>query len=286
MSSSFSYLTTLFPTTGGGSGNTLLDAIYGFTKGTGSSGQDPILALRSAEQNETKDIALTAKTPEVKGVVAAFTAAVNKASSLNQALANPTVMKVLLTASGMSDQLGYTALATKALTSDLSDPKSLVNRLSDKRWKTLAETYNFASNGMAALQSPKAIAAIAQQYAKAVWQTNADSVAPGLTNALYFKANAGGVTSVDQILGDPSLRTVVTTALGIPLEIAFQPLTTQEKAITSRLDISKLQDPKFVEQFTQRYLIANRQNAGGTGTTTASSTSMTALAVQARGILV
>ena len=47
------------------------------------------------------------------------------------------------------------------------------------------------------------------------------------------------------------LRTVVTTALGIPLQIAFQPLEAQERAITSQLDISQLQDPKFVETFAQ-----------------------------------
>ena len=284
MSISLSYLTTLFPSRSG-SGNGLLDAIYGINQGPGSSGQNSLQALQSAEKNESKDIAITAATPEVKGVVAAFTAAVNKATSLNQALADPTVMKVLLTASGMSDQAGYTALATKALTSDLSDPNSLVNQLSDTRWKTLAETYNFASHGLAALQSPTALATIGQQYAKAVWQTNADSVAPGLTNALYFKANAAGVTSVDQILGDPSLRSVVTTALGVPLEIAFQPLMTQEKAITSRLDITKLQDPKFVEQFTQRYLIAKSGDSSSNNSTT-SPASITALAVRAGGILV
>ncbi len=62
-------------------------------------------------------------------------------------------MNVLLTANGMSDQIGYTALATKALTSNLSDPNSLANTLTDTRWKTLAETYNFHANGLSSIQN-------------------------------------------------------------------------------------------------------------------------------------
>ncbi len=52
------------------------------------------------------------------------------------------------------------------------------------------------------------------------------------------------------------MRKVVTTALGIPLQIAFQPLQAQEKAISAQLDITKFKDPKFVESFVQRYLLA------------------------------
>jgi hypothetical protein len=72
---------------------------------------------------------------------------VNAARNVTQLLSNPAVTNVLLTANGMSDQIGYTALAIKALTSDLSDPSSLVNTLSDTRWKTLAQTYNFGKRG-------------------------------------------------------------------------------------------------------------------------------------------
>ena len=48
---------------------------------------------------------------------------------------------------------------------------------------------------------------------------------------------------------------MVLTALNIPVQIAYQPLAAQEQAITSRLDVTKLQDPKFVQTFVQRYLL-------------------------------
>jgi hypothetical protein len=73
----------------------------------------------------------------------------------------------------------------------------------------------------------------------------------------------------------------VTTALGLPLEIAVQPLEAQEKAITSQLDISQFKSPKFVEQFIQRYLVAEAANA-----TSSAPASLDSLATAASGLVV
>jgi hypothetical protein len=281
MSGSLSYLTSLF-SSAFGAGDPLLNTLYGGGSQMPGSAGTPVQALQSAELNQTQDIKLTAAQPTVQHTITAFTQAVKGAKSVAQLLANPAVMKVLLTANGMSDQIGYTALVTKVLTSNLKDPNSLANRLSDGRWKTLAQTYDFATNGLKAIQDPKTLATIANGYAQVTWQATQDQVTPGLSNALAFKARASTITSVDQILGDPIMRDVVTTALGVPKQIAFQTLNAQEQAISSRIDLKKFQDPKFVETFVQRYLIANAAN----NTDSSSSTpDMITLAVQSRSNL-
>ena len=280
MSGSLSYLTSLFSASFG-AGDTVLDAIYGI--GSTASTQDPVQALASAEANQTQDVKITAAQPMVQSAINAFTQAVNSAKSMTQLLANPAFMNVLLTANGMGDQIGYTALATQALTSNLSDPNSLVNKLSDTRWKTLAGDYNFSSTGLASFQTPTAIASIANAYATATWETSQDTVTPGLSNALAFKAQASTITSVDQILGNPTMRTVITTALGIPEQIAFQDINAQEQAISTRLDITKFKSPAFVETFIKQYLIADAASASSSSSSTPD---LTTLAVQAQGVLV
>jgi len=277
MSGSVSYLTSLF-SSAFGSGDPLLNALY--STGSWSTGQTPVQALTSAEQNQTQDIKLTAAQPTVQHTITAFTQAVTGAKTVAQILANPTVMKVLLTANGMSDMVGYTALVTKVLTSNLADPNSLANTLPDTRWKTLAQTYDFATNGLSGIQNPTTLATIANGYAQVTWQTTQDSVTPGLSNALAFKTKAATITSVDQVLGDPIMRDVITTALGIPKQIAFQTLNAQEQAISTRIDLKKFQDPKFVESFVQQYLIAN---AGSSTASSSSTPDMITLAVQSRG---
>lgn len=274
----------MFPAAGGaGSSAGLLDTLYGLGSTTSSAlNQNPVAALEQAEQNQTKDIAMTAAEPQIARAISAFTQAVQQATSPTQLLDNPTVMQVLLTANGLADQIPYTALAQKTLLSNPSDPHSLVNQLSDSRWLPVVQTYNFANAGLSVIQNPSVVATIANGYAEYSWFNSLDATTPGLSNALTFRSQAAGITSVDQILGNQVAFQVVTGALGIPEQIVFQPLEAQQQAITSRLDISQLQDPKFVESFVQRYLINEAERASASN----SAPNLEALAVQAQGLVV
>ena len=152
MSGSVSYLpgliAGLFPTSAATGTGSLLATLYGSpTSATNALGQNPVTALQQAEQNETQDVKATAEQPAVQRDIAAFTTAVQSATSPQQLLSNPAAMKVLLTANGLADQLPYTALAQKALLSNVSDATSLANTLSDTRWKAVAQTYDFATRG-------------------------------------------------------------------------------------------------------------------------------------------
>ncbi|MBV8912257.1 MAG: DUF1217 domain-containing protein [Acetobacteraceae bacterium] len=227
--------------------------------------------MQQAERDQTKDVAAEANDPSVKRDIDAFKTALSKAKDLPSLLADPTARKVLLTANGLGDQTDYTALATKALMSDPSDTKSLANQLSDQRWLTMAKTYNFAQNGLSTLKDPTVLSTLTNGYAEVMWRQSLDQTTPGLSNALDFRSRASTITSALQILGDSNLRSVVTTALGIPEQIAFQSLDAQEKAITDRVDISKFKDPTFVEQFTRRYLVAAGEATNSSSQTSQSS---------------
>jgi len=258
MAMSAAQLTGLFG--GNVAGGGLLEIAYGLGKAPArSGGGNPVLALRQAERDRARDIGRTAARPEVARDVAAFRAGVAKAASPAALLDDPKVMKVLLTANGLGDQIGATALARKALLSDVSDSNSLANRLGDTRWKAVAQTYDFARQGLDRLRDPKVMATLADAYAEVTWRQELDAATPGLSDALTFREQAGKATSALAILGDPVLRRVVTTTLGLPLQIAFQSVEAQETAITARLDVSKLADAKFVAKFADRYLIARTQ---------------------------
>ena len=141
MGTTLSYLTSLYGTSGGTGSDSMLATLYGFAGQTAaSSGQNPVTALTSAEQGQTKDIKATAADPAVKRAVDAFTAGVSKAKTVQQLLANPAVMQVLMTANGLADQIPYTALAQKTLQSNVNDPKSLANVLTDTRWKSVVQS--------------------------------------------------------------------------------------------------------------------------------------------------
>ncbi len=282
MSGGIDYL-SLYQGSGGG-GDLITPLITQLITGAASSGGDPIAALSVAERNQTADVAATARQPQVQRTLAAFSAAVAKAKTPADLLANPAALTVLLTVNGLGSQSAYTALATKALLSNPNDPKSLASQLSatNTNWKSAAATYQFATKGLAVLRDPATLATISRGYAEVAWRQSLDQTTPGLSNALDFRARAKSIKGVDDILGDATFRTVVTTALGIPPQIAYQDLGAQELAISSRLHVKRLQDPRFVESITQQYLLAE-QSAASSST---SASSLDSLATQASSLVV
>jgi hypothetical protein len=281
MSGSDTVALTLLGALGGANASlSMLQAIYGQTS-AGAPRGDPLTALKQAEANRTTEIARTEQQPEVARDIAAFQKAVAGATDAASLLKNPDFLKVLLTANGLGDQVAYPALAQKALLSDPADKTSLVVRLANQSWTDTNTTYQFGAKGLAVIQDPAVQARLADAYAEVRWRESLDEKTPGLSSALTFRAEAAGVSSAYDILGDKVLRDVVTTALGLPQEIAIQPVETQAAAITSRLDLSRLKDARFVDTLTQRYLLDKQASAA-----TASGPSLDSLAAQAGGLWV
>ncbi len=244
----------------------ILSALYNPNPpSTAVSTGNPITDLKLARANQSADVAREAKQPQVARDIAAFQKAVNGATSLQAVLTNPAVTKVLLTANNLSKYIEYPALAQKALMSDPADSKSLVNQMGDHALLSAAQTYNFAKNGLKALQNPTVVSTIANAYTEVLWRQSLDVATPGLSNALTFLGQAKSITSVDGILGDPTNRAVVLTALGIPPQIAFQSLTAQEQAVSSRVKIADFQKPGYVTSLTDQYLLTMQQQASGNG---------------------
>ncbi len=247
-----------------------------------SSG-NPITDLKLAQQEQTTGVAKEAQQPQIARDIAAFTTAIAGATSIQSALLNPNVQKVLLTANGLVSYIGETALAQKVLLSDPSDPNSLVNKLGNNTWLSTVQTYNFAKNGLSELQNPTVIAAITNAYAEVKWRQGLDQVTPGLANALTFLGQAGSIKTADDVLGNYTNFEVVTTALGIPQTIVFQSITAQEATINAHLDISKLNDRRYVTSLTDQYLLTMQESKHASAT---SGSTLTSLAVTASSGLV
>lgn len=266
----------------------ILNALYSGTSSstpttTFVSSGNPITDLTLAQQEQTQGVAQEAQQPQVANVIHQFTTAVANATSIQQALLNPSVQKVLLTANGLSSYIGETALVQKMLLSDPSDPNSLVNQMSNATWLSTVQTYNFGQNGLAELQNPKVVSALTNGYAEVEWRQGLDQATPGLSNALTFLSQASSISSAYDVLSNDTNFQVVTTALGIPQTIVFQDQSAQVAAINQRLDYSKLQDRQYVTSLTDQYLLTMQENKSSSSS---SGTSLTALSVQASGLVV
>ncbi|WP_376093042.1 DUF1217 domain-containing protein [Roseomonas sp. CCTCC AB2023176] len=192
----------------------------GTAASTGASAAEALAALRraAAPGAEEKGVAQLAKDPTVKADLSRFRDAISRAKDVPTAIRDPRVAKVLLPALGLPDAVDKPGLAARALTSDLKDPESVANRLSDSRWKDAARSLNLSARGLDALRDPAVQARLESGYLSYRWRTAQDEATPGVADALYLRerAAAGTAPSVYEVLGNASLRRVVTGALGLP----------------------------------------------------------------------
>ena len=111
----------------------------------------------------------------------------------------------------------------------------------------------------------RALANLTNGYVQYQYQQGLDDKNAGMADALYFIRNAAAKTDVYGILGNAVMRRVVTGALGLPAQMAVQSVETQARAITARMKLADLQDPKKVQALAQRYVMSQAGTSSGTG---------------------
>ncbi|TDG29226.1 DUF1217 domain-containing protein [Paracraurococcus ruber] len=247
----------------------LANALLGGGTSTTSSGDavSALAALKAAQAPgaEARGVAQEKKDPVTITALKQFDAALAKARDVKAALQDPRVLAVLLPALGLADQAEFPGLVQKALLADPKDPNGLLANLGS-RFSDAAATLNLREKGLAGLKDPAIASRLKDAYLQYQYQKGLDDRNAGLSDALYFLKNAPGETDVFGILGNAVLRRVVTGALGLPSQIAVQPVETQARAITSRLKLEDLQDPKKLQQLAQRYVMAQAGSGTATGT--------------------
>jgi hypothetical protein len=199
------------------------------------------------------------KDPMVKREVDAFRERIGNVGSVEDVFKDYKVMSFVLTASNLGDEVQYPGRAQRILSETAENTDALMNRLTDKRWKSAAEALKFGETGVTTLKSAETIDALAEAYVKIKYEEQLGKQNMAVPYARAFKERIAEAETYYDILGDKVLRDVVTTALGLPAEIAYQEVETQAAALESRVKLEDFKDPAFLEKFTQRYLILKDQ---------------------------
>ncbi len=112
-----------------------------------------------------------------------------------------------------------------------------------------------------ALQDPAQVQAAISEYQTNQFETAQDQQNPGMHTALYFTRQASSVKSLADLMSDPTLLSVVVTNLGLQ-ENQFGALDYNQQVaiLTKDVNIAKFQDPKYIQQASEQYLILNQQN--------------------------
>ena len=137
-------------------------------------------------------------------------------SSVDDLLANDRLLGYALTAYGIDPSTASKPMLRQVLTSDLSDPNSYANTLTDTRYRTLAAAFNFATDGSvtgtAGAQSADQLDATKNQYL-----TNYDDAAQSADSSAtsLYSSRVNTLSSVDDLLKNKTLYSYALEAFGL-----------------------------------------------------------------------
>jgi Protein of unknown function (DUF1217) len=223
----------------------------------------------SASQNLARYQAMTAAEPAVKSATAYYQANIGKVTSIQDFVGNYRLLSYALDAYGLGDQVDSTALITKVLEGGVSDPKSLANTLSNSNWKAFAAAFDFVGKGASSVSSASAVQTTTGDYVEQQLESDQGAQDVGVQLALYFQRVAPTVTSEYGILADPSLLEVAQTIFGMSPETSATNIDVQAQTLSKLMPLSDLQDPKKLQQLTERFTAMYDLTYGpGSGATT------------------
>ncbi len=223
------------------------------------------------KQGESAAVASYVKqTPSVTAAENAFVKSVSQYKTPTDLFSHYNDLNYVLTALGESSQIDNIGLLKKVVASDPNSTTSLVNQLNDSGLKQLNQVLNTDGNTTASLQDPTIQAQFKSAYELSAYQANLSNLNPAVAPALNFASSVSSVKSIYDILGNSTLRSVVATVGHIPDQIVNQTLEAQAAAFAKVFDVSKANDPNYVQSFVKRYLGTSDANAAAAS---ASSTS-------------
>lgn len=195
--------------------------------------------------------------PEVALATKYYKANIAKATTVDSFLKDYRLFSYAMKAYGLGDRLDSKGLVRKLLSEDPTNPKALVNTLSDQRYKALAKGFDFFRKGAGATGDPAATAKVVDRYLQQALEDKAAETNPGVKLALYFKRQAPEVASVFGILADKDLLKVVRTAFDIPEQTSAQSIDSQAAMLKKFIDPKDFKDPaklgRFLDKFTAMY---------------------------------
>ncbi|MGD9806637.1 MAG: DUF1217 domain-containing protein [Hyphomicrobiaceae bacterium] len=214
-----------------------------------------ISSLRLLTADLPASLARVASEPSVKRASDQYLEAIDNVKSVDDFMSNDRVYNYALKAFGLEDMAYGKAFIRRVLTEGIDDPKSMANRLTDPRFRDLAEAFNFARYGATATTFTRTRQGTVDRYLSQTLEVEAGSSNEGLRLALYFGRKASSVTNAYSLMGDRALLKVTQIALGLSESTGALDIERQKDLIDKRLDIADLKDPEKLDKFLERFAV-------------------------------
>lgn len=199
-----------------------------------------------------------------------FRANIGKVTSAADLVSDRKLLRVALSAYGLSDDLPNRAFIEKVLASDTTERGSFVNRLADKRYAELSQAFGFGNILGPQTARPSVVEGIIQRSRELRFEQALGEQDPQMRLALSLQRDLRRLaeqSSTEEtkwftVLGTPSLRAVFETAYTLPREFAGIDIERQVEILRARTErltgdpgIGQFSVPERMDQLIRRFFV-------------------------------
>lgn len=214
-----------------------------------------------------ENTAKLAKSSSVKNEVEYFRNKVSNLQSVDDVFKDGRLMRFILKAYDLEDQMQYPARIKQIMKDDPTNPRALLQRMTNPGYREINSALDFFSSGLTKLKGEALQKDIITRYQSARNEDQIAGLSPNLEEAFYFERKIGKVRNGYEILGDPVLFNVAKTALNLPASVSGSNIERLKVLVESKVDMTKLNDTKYVKSMIERFLVLKdvetRRNEGG-----------------------
>lgn len=194
-----------------------------------------------------------------------------------QLVADRRLLRVALGAFGLESDINNKFFIRKVLESSTIEPKSLANKLSDKRYKDMAETFGFGTFSTPSTKLSTFAEDILAKFRQQTFEASVGEANGSLRIALYAERTLPELASKNQsqatkwytIIGSEPLRNLFQTMFNLPssfgtLDIDQQVATLQKKtkAMFGSASLDQFSDATSMKKLLRNYIV-RAEIAGG-----------------------
>ncbi len=213
------------------------------------------------------------KTPEIRRDTEYFEKNIAKARTAEDLVSDRRLLRVALGAFGLGADLNSNAFVRKILEGGTQDTDALANKLSDVRYREFSKAFGYGNVGGARTGSTSWARGITARFRQLEFEVAIGNQDQSMRLAMDAKRNMPDIakqTGKDEtrwlkIMGNPPMRQVFETALGLPAGFAQADLDTQVTEFSDRArrqlgidSLSDLSDTAVQDAIIERFLIRDQ----------------------------
>ena len=214
------------------------------------------------------------RSPRISRDTAYFETTIGDITSAKELVSDRRLLRIALGAFGLQDDLDNRFLIRRVLEGGVTREDALANRMSDERYKSMAEAFGFGDGGTPSTQRAGFGAEITERYRQISFEVAVGDQDESLRLALNAERALAEIVSEPsqsqdalwfRIMGTPPLRRVFEVALGLPESFAQLDLDKQLEVFKERSEsqlgiaqLADLADAKTMDTLVERYLLRNQ----------------------------